>query len=66
MAQGISIIDSAALNQVVSNAINIQAATNDFLNTKARAGLDPPPPVIFNTSAIPEDPLRGNIVNTQV
>ncbi len=64
--QRISLIDPTITNESITKAIDIDAARTDYLNSQAKVAIDPPPHVILNTGAMPEDPLRGNIVNAQV
>ena len=63
MTEGINILDSATIDESITNAQTIKAAASNYLDSQAKVGADPPPPVILNTGAMPEDPLRGNIVD---
>ncbi len=64
--EGISVVDGAALDQQINKAIAIQDAAAAFLSKKAALenAKQVRAPVIFNTSVMPEDPLRGQIVDT--
>ncbi len=63
MVEGIGALDSATLEASINKAQAIKSAAIDYQSTQAKVGVDSPPPVILNKAAMPEDPLRGNIVS---